>query len=159
MKKHAAATAADPRTTLTAAILSMDLLTCRDKINDSTNGQPRGDLAGTMEHSNPVAVGRPCYGNQGNRWSTSRRQGPRDDNGLAASGAVIPWSASLSRRRRSRRLPERSRSAASATRTRSTSAALIWLDHAVVARLRAMRGPGESYSDVVLRLAEGVEQN
>ena len=36
---------------------------------------------------------------------------------------------------------------------------LIWLDHAVVSRLRAMRGPGESYSDVVLRLAEGVEQN
>jgi hypothetical protein len=31
---------------------------------------------------------------------------------------------------------------------------LIWLDHAVVARLRAMRGPGESYSDVILRLAE-----
>jgi hypothetical protein len=30
---------------------------------------------------------------------------------------------------------------------------LIWLDHAVVARLRAMRGHGESYSDVVLRLA------
>jgi hypothetical protein len=30
---------------------------------------------------------------------------------------------------------------------------LIWLDHAVVARLRAMRGPGESYSDVILRLA------
>ena len=30
---------------------------------------------------------------------------------------------------------------------------LIWLDHAVVARLRAMRGPGESYSDVFLRLA------
>jgi hypothetical protein len=29
---------------------------------------------------------------------------------------------------------------------------LIWLDHAVVARLRAMRGPGESYSDAVLRL-------
>jgi hypothetical protein len=25
---------------------------------------------------------------------------------------------------------------------------LIWLDHAVVARPRAMRGPGESYSDV-----------
>ena len=36
---------------------------------------------------------------------------------------------------------------------------LIWLDHAVVSRLRAMRGPGESYSDVVLWLAEGVEQN
>jgi hypothetical protein len=29
---------------------------------------------------------------------------------------------------------------------------LIWLDHAVVARLRAMRGPGESHSDVILRL-------
>ena len=29
---------------------------------------------------------------------------------------------------------------------------LIWLDHAVVARLRAMRDPGESYSDVILRL-------
>ena len=32
---------------------------------------------------------------------------------------------------------------------------LIWLDHAAVARLRAMRGPGESYSDVILRLAAG----
>ena len=31
---------------------------------------------------------------------------------------------------------------------------LIWLDHAVVARLRAMRGHGESYSDVILRLVE-----
>ena len=30
---------------------------------------------------------------------------------------------------------------------------LIWLDHAVVNRLRAMRGPGESYSDVILRIA------
>jgi hypothetical protein len=29
----------------------------------------------------------------------------------------------------------------------------IWLDRAVVDRLRAMRGPGESYSDVILRLA------
>jgi hypothetical protein len=29
----------------------------------------------------------------------------------------------------------------------------VWLDHAVVSRLRAMRGPGESYSDVILRLA------
>ena len=29
---------------------------------------------------------------------------------------------------------------------------LIWLDHAVVDRLRAMRGQGESYSDVILRL-------
>jgi len=31
---------------------------------------------------------------------------------------------------------------------------LIWLDRAVVDRLRAMRGAGESYSDVILRLAE-----
>jgi hypothetical protein len=33
---------------------------------------------------------------------------------------------------------------------------LIWLDRAVVDRLRHLRGPGESYSDVILRLtAEG----
>ena len=31
---------------------------------------------------------------------------------------------------------------------------LIWLDRAVVARLRAMRGPGEDWSDVILRIAE-----
>jgi hypothetical protein len=30
---------------------------------------------------------------------------------------------------------------------------LIWLDRVVVDRLRALRGPGESYSDVILRLA------
>jgi hypothetical protein len=30
---------------------------------------------------------------------------------------------------------------------------LIWLDHSVVARLRAIRGQGESFSDVILRLA------
>ena len=29
---------------------------------------------------------------------------------------------------------------------------LIWLEPNVVDRLRAMRGPGESYSDVILRL-------
>jgi hypothetical protein len=29
----------------------------------------------------------------------------------------------------------------------------IWLDPGVVARLKAARGPGESYSDVILRLA------
>jgi predicted CopG family antitoxin len=29
---------------------------------------------------------------------------------------------------------------------------MIWLDAAVVDRLSAMRGPGESYSDVILRL-------
>jgi hypothetical protein len=31
----------------------------------------------------------------------------------------------------------------------------IWLDPRYVDRLRAMRGPGESYSDVILRLAAG----
>jgi hypothetical protein len=31
----------------------------------------------------------------------------------------------------------------------------IWLARAVVDRLRALRGPGESYSDVILRLAKG----
>ena len=31
---------------------------------------------------------------------------------------------------------------------------LIWLDHAVIARLRATRGSGESFSDVILRLVE-----
>ena len=30
---------------------------------------------------------------------------------------------------------------------------LIWLDPAVLARLRSMRGPGESFSDVILRIA------
>ena len=30
---------------------------------------------------------------------------------------------------------------------------LIWLDPRVVDRLRASRGPGASYSDVILRLA------
>jgi len=30
---------------------------------------------------------------------------------------------------------------------------LIWLEPRVVDRLKAMRGPGESYSDVILRLA------
>ena len=31
---------------------------------------------------------------------------------------------------------------------------LIWLEAAMVDRLRAMRGSGESYSDVILRLIE-----
>jgi hypothetical protein len=30
---------------------------------------------------------------------------------------------------------------------------LIWLVHAVVARLRAMRGPGEGWSEVIMRVA------
>jgi hypothetical protein len=29
----------------------------------------------------------------------------------------------------------------------------VWLDPKVVEHLRALRGPGESYSDVILRLA------
>jgi hypothetical protein len=29
----------------------------------------------------------------------------------------------------------------------------VWLDHGVVNRLKAMRGPGQSYSDVIVRLA------
>jgi hypothetical protein len=33
----------------------------------------------------------------------------------------------------------------------------IWLEPNMVARLRAMRGPGESYSDVILRLAKASE--
>ena len=31
----------------------------------------------------------------------------------------------------------------------------IWLEQRFVDRLCAMRGPGESYSDVILRLAKG----
>jgi hypothetical protein len=30
----------------------------------------------------------------------------------------------------------------------------IWLDPGVLAKLKALRGPGESYSDVILRVAE-----
>ena len=33
---------------------------------------------------------------------------------------------------------------------------LIWLEPDVVARLRLLRGPGESFSDVVLRIAAEV---
>jgi hypothetical protein len=29
----------------------------------------------------------------------------------------------------------------------------IWLDPGVLAKLKALRGPGESYSDVILRVA------
>jgi hypothetical protein len=34
---------------------------------------------------------------------------------------------------------------------------LIWVSQWVMDRLRLLRGPGESYSDVILRLAESVE--
>jgi hypothetical protein len=33
----------------------------------------------------------------------------------------------------------------------------IWLDPGVLAKLKALRGPGESYSDVILRLSAGAE--
>jgi hypothetical protein len=32
---------------------------------------------------------------------------------------------------------------------------LVWLERSVVSRLRAVRTPGESFSDVMLRLAAG----
>jgi hypothetical protein len=38
--------------------------------------------------------------------------------------------------------------------TNEKGARLIWLEPSVVDRLRSLRGPGESYSDVILRLAE-----
>jgi hypothetical protein len=47
-------------------------------------------------------------------------------------------------------------STASATRRRAEKGErLIWLEERWVNRLRAQRGPGESYSDVILRLAGG----
>jgi hypothetical protein len=30
---------------------------------------------------------------------------------------------------------------------------MLWLDRSVVDRLRSLRGPGESFSDVIVRLA------
>jgi hypothetical protein len=34
----------------------------------------------------------------------------------------------------------------------------IWLDPAILAKLKDQRGPGESYSDVILRLSGGKER-
>jgi hypothetical protein len=34
---------------------------------------------------------------------------------------------------------------------------LIWVEARVVDKLAALRGPGESYSDVILRVAEAVQ--
>jgi hypothetical protein len=39
-------------------------------------------------------------------------------------------------------------------KTNAKGERVIWLDARVVDRLTAMRGPGESYCDVVLRVAE-----
>jgi hypothetical protein len=36
---------------------------------------------------------------------------------------------------------------------------LIWLDYAVVSRLRALRGPAKSYSDVILKAGKGYDAN
>ncbi len=36
---------------------------------------------------------------------------------------------------------------------------LVWLEAAVVNRLTAMRGPGESHSDVILRIVESEAGN
>jgi hypothetical protein len=38
----------------------------------------------------------------------------------------------------------------------STGQCFVWLEPVVINRLRAMRGPGESYSDVILRLIRAV---
>ena len=40
------------------------------------------------------------------------------------------------------------------TATNEKGERLIWLEPSMVDRLRSMRGPGESWSDVILRLAE-----
>ena len=39
-----------------------------------------------------------------------------------------------------------------------TGERMIWVDRAVADKLSALRGPGESYSDVILRLVE-IESN
>lgn len=39
-------------------------------------------------------------------------------------------------------------------RTNAKGERLVWLETPIVDRLGAMRGPGESYSDVILRLVE-----
>jgi CubicO group peptidase (beta-lactamase class C family) len=67
------------------------------------------------------------------------------------------WSASRSLKPPSTRSPKRCRSGLSGyeNATNEKGERLIWLDSAVVARLRSLRGPGESYSDVILRLAGG----
>jgi hypothetical protein len=53
------------------------------------------------------------------------------------------------------RLPGRSHSAAFGyeNKTNERGERLIWWDRAMVDRLRSLREPGESFSDVILRLA------
>jgi hypothetical protein len=57
------------------------------------------------------------------------------------------------------RLRSRRRDLASRLRRRGAGAGAgrqsrEWLDHATVAKLKALRGPGDTYSDVILALAE-----
>jgi hypothetical protein len=40
------------------------------------------------------------------------------------------------------------------SRTDAEGNRLIWLPHDALAKLKALRGPGEDYSDVILRLVE-----
>jgi len=66
------------------------------------------------------------------------------------------WSRSRSRRKPSQPSPQPCLSEASPVEPeRALDGGVgIWLDHATVAKLKAARGPGESYSDVILALAE-----
>jgi hypothetical protein len=41
----------------------------------------------------------------------------------------------------------------------ATGERLLWVDQAVADRLSAIRGPGESYSDLILRLIAGKAQS
>jgi hypothetical protein len=62
------------------------------------------------------------------------------------------WQSSIRRRRRRRsRLPFGS--VGVERDTDAEGARAMWLPAAVVDRLRALRAPGESYSDVILRIA------
>jgi hypothetical protein len=89
---------------------------------------------------------------------------PRPEPFLRLRGQVglfqvqSPWSASRSASRRWRRLPVRFRSAAWAE-PNERGERLIWLEDAMADRLGAMRRPGESYSDVILRIAMTGGQN
>ena len=75
--------------------------------------------------------------------------------GSDASNVVPFGSGSPSPSRRSRRLPGRCRWARwrSSPTTKERGERTVGLEAAMVDRLRAMRGPGESYSDVILRIA------
>ena len=54
------------------------------------------------------------------------------------------------------RSPGRCRGASASSARAENGDIYIWLDPGVVAKLKALRGPGESYSDVIIRLVEAV---